>query len=88
MSYWLDLHFVKRGKEIGMVNGHLSEPAWSLCWADSNIPHIPKGFQSQNFWVSNGLAAVQELLYELPTENRSFHPRFNVRVNGYDINLI
>lgn len=27
MSYWLDLHFVKRGKEVGMVNGHLSEPA-------------------------------------------------------------
>lgn len=27
MSYWLDLHFVKRGREVGIVNGHLSEPA-------------------------------------------------------------
>lgn len=27
MSYWLDLHLVERGKETGMVNGHLSEPA-------------------------------------------------------------
>lgn len=27
MNQWLDLHFLKRGKEVWMVNGNLSEPA-------------------------------------------------------------
>lgn len=84
MNYWLDLHFVKRGKEVGMVNRHLSEAAWSLCWADSNIPDIPHVFQSQNLLLSNDLTGVQELLYEPSTENRSFSPCFN----GDDINPI
>jgi len=70
MSYWLDLHFMKRGKEIWMVemeggrNYHLSDTARSFCWADSNIQGIYQVFcAAQNSLLNDELTGVQELFY-------------------------
>lgn len=95
MSYWLDLHFMKRGKEIGMVeleggrNYHLSDTAWSFCWADSNIQDIYQVFHAaQNSLLNDELTGVQELFYELFAENISFNICFHLWINLSDISLV
>lgn len=46
VSYWLDLHFMRRGKEIGVVEIgerkklRLSGRAWGFCWADSDVQDV------------------------------------------------
>lgn len=94
MRYWLDLHFVKRGKETGMVemeggrNYHLSDTACSFCWSDSNIQDIHQVFHAaQNSLLNDELKGAQELFYELFTENISFNVCFHLSINSC-VNLI